>query len=144
MAMRRTEQEGVEGFVGRFGIADGEHEVVRLFRILQVAVGGEISAAEAADVIEGVVADAVATFYNHAEFFRVFSDVVAHHEEGGFDVVLVQQIEYPGRDYGDRPVVESQVDGFLVGAHPPQGAGIEFSKQFGRLFDKHGGSVISG
>lgn len=38
VAVRRAEQEGAEGLVGRFGVADGKHEVVGFFRILQIAV----------------------------------------------------------------------------------------------------------
>ena len=58
MAVRRAEQKRAESLVGRFGVADGEHEVVRLFRILQITIGGEVFAAETADVVEGVVTDA--------------------------------------------------------------------------------------
>ena len=126
VAVWRTEEERAECLVGRFGVADGKHEVVGFFRILQIAVGSEVFAAEASDVVEGVVADAVAALHHHAEHLGMLADVVAHHEEGGFDVVLVQQIEYPGRDYGDRAVVEGQVNGLFIGIHPPQGAGIEF------------------
>lgn len=140
VAVRRSEQEGAEGLVGRFRVADGEHEVVGFFRILQIAVGGEVFAAEAADVVEGVVADAVAALHNHAELLGMLADVVAHHEEGGFDAVLVQQVEHPRGYYGDGTVVKSQINGFLVGIHPPQSAGVEFAEQFGGLLDEHGGS----
>lgn len=90
VAVRRAEQKRAECLVGRFGIADGEHEVVCFFRILKIAIGGEVFAAETTDVVEGVVTDAVATLYDHTKFFGVLADVVAHHEEGGFHVVFVQ------------------------------------------------------
>ena len=40
--------------------------------------------------------------------------VVADEKEGGLDAVVVEQVEHPGRDLGNRAVVESEVDDAAV------------------------------
>ena len=64
-------------------------------------------------MVEGVVTDAVPTLNDHPEFVRMLPYVVTYHEEGGFDVVLIQQVEHPGSYFGDRAIVESQINGFF-------------------------------
>ena len=68
--------------------------------------------------------NAVSPLHNHLEFIRVLTDIVTYHKEGGFYVVFVKQVEYPRSNFGDRPVIESQIDGSLVRVHSPYGAGI--------------------
>ena len=75
-------------------------------------------------MVEGMVTDAVSPLHNHLEFIRVLTDIVTYHKEGGFYVVFVKQVEYPRSNFGDRPVIESQIDGSLVRVHSPYGAGI--------------------
>ena len=71
--MWRSEEIGLEQAVGLFRIGD----------ILIVGVP------EAADVVERVVADAVAAADDHFVQIRIFPHVVAHHEESGFYTVAV-------------------------------------------------------
>ncbi len=75
-------------------------------------------------MVEGVVTDAVSAFNNHPEFVRMLPYVVAYHEEGGLDIVLVQQSEHPRSYFGYGAVVESQIDGFFIGVHPPDCTGV--------------------
>lgn len=67
-------------------------------------------------MVEGVVTDAVPTLNDHPEFVWMLPYVVTYHEEGGFDVVLIQQVEHPGSYFGDRAIVESQINGFSLGS----------------------------
>ena len=120
-AMRRTEQAGVEHFVGKVGI-------------FQVAGTG---VATATDVVVGMVANAVPVIDDHLEDFRVLAHVVAHHEEGGLDAFALEQAQYPGGDQGDRAVIEGEIDGFLLGIDAPQRLRIEAAEQVGYLLYEH-------
>ena len=75
-------------------------------------------------MVEGMVTDAVSPLHNHLKLIRVLTDIVTYHKEGGFYVVFVKQVEYPRSNFGDRSVIESQIDGSLVRVHSPYGAGI--------------------
>ena len=97
--------------------------------------------AQAANVVEGVVAEAVACGAHHFKFLGMLANVVAHHEEGGAYVVVAQDVEHPRRDFWNGSVVESEVDSALVGVHPPEGVGVEPAKEAGRLFDNHFSSI---
>ena len=124
---------GVRSFLAR-----GQHELVRPFHVVQVGMGGMF---ETAQVVVGVVADAVAALHHVLEDVRMFADIVAHQEEGGLDAVPVQQVQDPGRHLGDGAVVEGQVDFLLRGVHPPEGAWIELAYYVGGLLDEHGYSL---
>ena len=93
---------------------------------------------ETAQVVEGVVAQAVPLLHHHAEHGRMLAHVVAHHEEGRLDAILAQHAQHPGSHLGYGSVVKSEINGFLLGAHTPQGGRIEFAKQSRRLFNEHG------
>ena len=58
---------------------------------------------KSADMVKGMVTDAVPTLNDHPELVRMLPYVVTYHEEGGFDVVLIQQAEYPGVTSGIGP-----------------------------------------
>ena len=113
VAMGRPEQVRVQVFVG-------------FFRIGQVVLGPVL---EATDVVERMVADAVSPFHYPPEFLRMLPHVVAHHEEGSLDAVMVQQVQYPGSDPGYWTIVECQVHRFLLRIHAPQGPWVEPSEQ---------------
>ena len=134
-----AEEQGEEGLlhqgIVRSFLAGGNHEFVGTLHVVQVGVGGVL---EASQVVVGMVADAVPALHHLLEHIRMLADVVAHLEEGGLDVMLVQQVQYPWRHLGDGAVVESQVDFLLRGVHPPEGAWIELAYYVRRLLDEHG------
>ena len=74
--MGRTEEVCLEIDVGLVHIAE---------------VGGD-AVAQAADVVERVVAEAVAARLHHFKFGGMLADVVADHEEGGLDAVVVEHV----------------------------------------------------
>ena len=74
VAVWRAEQVRVDNFVYPSGVG----QIIR------------IGVFKAADVVEGMVADAVSVFYHHPVFVRVFADIVAYHEEGSFNIVFLQ------------------------------------------------------
>lgn len=93
--------------------------------------------AEAANVVEGVVADAVASVHDLLENLWVFAYVVANHKEGGVDAVVRQHLKDEGRCLRDGTVVEGQVDSLRRRIHAPDGMGINPSQEAGRLLDYH-------
>ena len=122
MAVGRAEQERVENLLHiAIDVPTHFHENLRLFGISQIILGRVF---KSTDMVEGVVTDAVPTLNDHPEFVRMLPYVVTYHEEGGFDVVLIQQVEHPGSYFGDRAIVESQINGFFIGVHPPDCIGI--------------------
>ena len=107
--MRRTHQIGMEIGVG-------------LLNIVTVIVDGVL---DSADVIMGMVANAM-TFADHTLIeLRIFTDVVAHHEKSSLDVVSGQYIEHIGSGLGYGSVVKGQIDGLLVTVHTPKGFRIK-------------------
>lgn len=66
-------------------------------------------AAQAADVIVGVIPYLVSFVEDTPIEFRVFTDVIADHEEGGVDAMLLQCVEDKGSGFGDWTIVEGQV-----------------------------------
>ena len=78
-AVRRAEEVGGEVAVGLVDIGD-------------VSLGALL---ESLEVVEGVVAYAVAALHDHFVLIGMLAHIVAHHEEGGLDVILVQYIKHP-------------------------------------------------
>lgn len=113
MSVGRTEQVGMQVFVGLVGVGE-----VVLAQVL-----------ETSDVVESVVPDTVSAFHHHAEFIVVFAYVIAYHEECGFDVVLIQQVEYPRGGFGNRAIIEGEINRLLVLVHSPEGTGIKPAEQ---------------
>ena len=66
-------------------------------------------AAQAADVVMGVVSYLVSFVEDALIEFRVFTDVIADHEEGGMDAMLLQCVEDKRSSLGDWTIVEGQV-----------------------------------
>ncbi len=98
MAVRRPE----EGRADQLGC---------LCRIVQ-QVGG--LAVPSLYMVESVIACSMAPFQQHPVNIGVFPHIVAHAEEGGFHVVSVQKIQYPGGDFRDGAVIKREVDRFLA------------------------------
>lgn len=67
-------------------------------------------------MVHGVVAPGVSSAADFVEEVWIATDVVAYEEECGFDVVLVEDVEDPGGDFGDGSVVEGEVDEFSATA----------------------------
>jgi hypothetical protein len=61
-----------------------------------------------------MVAVAVTATFHLFEQFGVAVDVVADHEEGGFDAVAVEGVEHPRGDFGDWAVVECDISYLMV------------------------------
>ena len=92
---------------------------------------------QSTDVIVRVVANLVTLTDDTVVELRVFTHIVAHHEEGGLHVERLQGVEDKGCRLRDGTVVEGQIDGLLVTVHPPIGSGIEPAEVDGGLLDKH-------
>ena len=68
----------------------------------------------------------------------VFLHVLSYAEEGSFYIVLIQQIENPGRHLGYGAIVESEIDRFLSGdTYPPAGFRKKKPIQVWWLLNKH-------
>lgn len=77
------------------------------------------------NVVEGVIADGMATRHDLSENIGIFTDIVANDKEGGFDAVMVKHIKHPRCYVGDGSVIESEINRSLGRLHPPLCAGIE-------------------
>ena len=75
--------------------------------------------AETADVVVRMITDTMPLVDDTLMQFGIFPGIVAYHEEGGLDAVLLQHVKNPGRGLGDGAVVEGQIDGLLVTVHSP-------------------------
>ena len=92
---------------------------------------------EATDVIVRVVAHLVPLVQHALVELRMLAHVVAHHEEGGLDVVALQRLENEGRGLRYGTIVESQIDDLLVMVHTPQSPWIEPAQVDGWLLYNH-------
>ena len=92
---------------------------------------------EPLNVIVGMVAHLMAFSEDAFIEFGVFAHVVAHHEEGGFDIELLQRVEDEGCGLRDRAVIEGQIDCLLVTVHSPVGFRIEPAEVDGGLLNEH-------
>jgi hypothetical protein len=63
------------------------NKVIGQIRIGQIVMTQVL---QPANVIEGMIAYPMTSFYHHLVFFRMLPDIVSHHEEGGLDLVFVQ------------------------------------------------------
>ena len=64
--------------------------------------------AQSANVVKGVVSQPVSACLDHFEHFGMFANVIAHHEKGGLDAVMIEYVENPRRYLGYRAVVKGQ------------------------------------
>ena len=120
-AVRRTEKVGGEVAVGLVDIGD-------------VSLGALL---ESLEVVEGVVAYAVSTLHDHLVFIGMLTHIVAHHEEGGLDAVLVQYIKYPRRNLGYGAVVKGKVYGLFCRIHPPACTWVQPADELWWLLNEH-------
>ena len=93
--------------------------------------------AESYDVVVGMVAHLVALGLYTFEEFGILTHVVAHHEEGGLGVELLECLENEWGSLGDWAVVESQVYCPFVTVHSPVGFRVEPAEIDGWLLDDH-------
>ena len=98
-----TEQIGLQGLVGLVCIGQ-----IVFAQIL-----------ESADMVVSVVAYAVTAFHNHTEHIGVFAHIVAHHEEGGFYLKMIKNIQHKRRGFGNGSVIEGQINDLLMTVHSP-------------------------
>lgn len=126
-AVRRAEERAVDQGVGHSDVA----------HVLPAA------GVHALKVVHGVVAEAVTTPPDLIKQLRVPPDIVAHHEEGGLDVVLVKYVKHPRRDLWNGAVIEGEIDHLAVAVlDAPSGLGEKEAIEQGRLFYEHGQRVL--
>ena len=97
-------------------------QFVGLVGILAIVADGVF---EPTDMIEGMVADAVSGCHHLLIEFRMFAHVVAHHEESGLHPLFLQHFQDKRSGFGNRAIIEGEVDGFLMFVHAPQGSGVK-------------------
>ncbi len=73
----------------------------------------------------------------------MFSHIVAHHKEGGADLVFPQCFKNVGGGFWNGTVVEGQVHGLLVTVHSPKSPWIEPTEEDSWLLYNHLHSQIS-
>lgn len=81
----------------------GMEQLIGFLHIVQIAAD---AVSESAQMIEGVVANAVSFGYYLLIELRMFANIVAYHEEGGLHLVLAQGFQYKGRYFRNGAVVE--------------------------------------
>ena len=99
----RTEEVGVDKLVGLEGVDDVGYRPVL----------------EGSQVVIGVVAYLVTFGLDALIELRVFIDIIAHHEESGFNVKLPEGVENKRCGLGNGAVVEGQIDGLHRRIHSP-------------------------
>ena len=119
-AVGRTEEVGRKVAVGLVGVG-------------HVVLGALLDAAQ---VVVGVIAYVVPALDDHPVLVGVLAYIVAYHEEGGFNLVLVQHIEYPRGDLGYGAVVEGEVYGPLRCIHPPACTGVQSADELWGLLNE--------
>ena len=62
--------------------------------------------------MHSVVTEAMPGVFDGAKDVGVSSYIVAHHEEGSFDIVSVEDVEDTRGDIGDWSVIESEIGRF--------------------------------
>ena len=103
-AVRRSEQIGVQVLVG-------------LLDILQILRSGM---AKSAQVMKGVITQAVSVCHDLLEYVGMLADIVAHHEECRLDFIFPKHLKHPRRHLGDGAVIKGQIDGTLLGIDTPE------------------------
>ena len=121
VSVRRAEQRTMYQFVGGIDIA---HVILDgIFHTL--------------NVIHGVVAGVVSAFENLGIEFGIAGHIFAYAEEGGLHIVVVEQVEYPGGDFGHRSVVEGEIYGLFLARQSPYRFGKEHAVEKRGTFYKH-------
>jgi hypothetical protein len=72
-------------------------------------------------VVECVVSNKVAFFDYHFVYVGIFANIIADAKECGFDAIIVELIQNPWSDMGDRAVVEGKINASFVAGdgYPP-------------------------
>ena len=120
-SVRRSEEVGVQ-------------ILIRFVHVVEI--GGD-AVAKSADVVERVVAEAVSSGFDHLKDLGMLPNVVADHEEGGFDAIFVEHVQHPWRDLGNGTVVKREIDSLFLSVHAPQGVWIKPTQENCGLLDNH-------
>ena len=107
---------------------------IGLLDVVAVLVDG---VGDTLDVVVRMVAHLMALGQDTFVELRVLPHIVAHHEEGGLGVKLLQCVENKGCSLRYGAVVEGQIDGLLVTVHSPVGLWIKPAEVNCRLLYKH-------
>lgn len=102
-SMRRTKEVCVQIFVSLVYIAH-----IRAYAV-----------SESANVIVGVITQSMASCLYHLELMWVLAYVVAHHEEGGFNAVVIEHIKHPRGYLGYGTIIKGEIYSSLVLIHSP-------------------------
>ena len=73
--------------------------------------------------------------------FRIFAGIIAHAKKCGFYAILIQYIQYPRGNLGNRTIVKCEIHTFFVCPFPPDYPWKKCPVKPGRLFDKHNKSL---
>ena len=112
-AVWRSEQRRVYQFVG-------------LKHIVEIHLRAHLCALH---VVHRVITHAVTTAQQLLKQFGIALHIFAHTEECGFHTVVVERVEHPGGDFGDRSVVESEIHGARLEMQTPHRFGEQHSIQ---------------
>ena len=80
----------------------------RAWRGRRSPCGGRNRRVPTLEMVHGVAAYAVSPAPHLIQKLRMTLHILAHHEEGGLDVVVVEHVEHPGRDLRYGAVVEGE------------------------------------
>lgn len=89
-------------------------------------------------MVERMVPYIMPALYNHAENFGMLAHIIPNHKECRFYPISVKHIQNPGCHFGNRSVVECQVNTFGGSGNPPCCAGEKEPVKKGRLLNEHG------
>ena len=104
-----------------FWVGRNSHHLLALERVDEIGGGPML---EAAEVMVGVIAHAMAFVQNLAVKVGIFRHVIAHHEERCLHVVATQGVQQKGRRLRNGSIVERQVNCVFVWIHSPDGVRI--------------------
>ena len=88
--------------------------------VAQIGGCGNVSALE---VVVGVVAHTVSAAFYLLEEFGMAAHVLTDAEKSGFDAVVVERVEHPRGNLGNRSVVESEIDTLFLLSNAPHPLG---------------------
>jgi hypothetical protein len=76
-------------------------------------------------MVEGMVAQTMTMRADEFIEFWIFTDIVTHHEKGGFHPIAVECLDEPRSRFGDGSIVKGQINSLFRWIHSPDGTGIE-------------------
>ena len=107
---------------------------VTLLDVVNVIV---VAHTHTADMVEGVVSYVMSALHHHLVDVRVFAHVVTNHEECGLYPILVQDIKYPGSNFGNGSVIEGEINRMVFRVFPEDAIRIYFAQYCCGLFEYH-------